>query len=194
MEESMPIYGPSSLKTLRRAQTKVRMPLRRRNKFSVFYFWVFFDFLRLDNLGFLIIRLLNFFFFWEGEEGTRPNRIQEFSGEHILRDFDKKDQERKNLFELLLFLNFVWVYFLIKVRNSSLVLLSSLKTPSMVLVTVLLWGFWTPLITMHRCLKRFWFWFIFFLYSININQEKQREIITMIPQQLLLLGVWEPQR
>lgn len=41
----------------------------------------------------------------------------------------------------------------IKVRNSSRVLGSSLNTPSMVLVTVRLFDFWTPLITIHICLK-----------------------------------------
>lgn len=38
---------------------------------------------------------------------------------------------------------------LISVRNSSRVFGSSLKTPNMVLVTVLLFIFWTPRITMH---------------------------------------------
>lgn len=38
---------------------------------------------------------------------------------------------------------------LMSVRNSSRVFGSSLKTPNMVLVTVLLFIFWTPRITMH---------------------------------------------
>lgn len=43
--------------------------------------------------------------------------------------------------------------FLIRVRNSSLVFGSSRKTPNIVLVTVLLFIFCTPLITMHMCLQ-----------------------------------------
>lgn len=43
---------------------------------------------------------------------------------------------------------------LISVRNSSRVFGSSLKTPNMVLVTVLLFIFWTPRITMHMWLRR----------------------------------------
>ena len=42
---------------------------------------------------------------------------------------------------------------LIRARNSSRVLGSSRKTPSIVLVKVRLFSFWTPLITMHMCLQ-----------------------------------------
>lgn len=41
----------------------------------------------------------------------------------------------------------------IRVRNSSRVLGSSRNTPNIVLVTVLLFSFCTPLITIHMCLK-----------------------------------------
>lgn len=45
------------------------------------------------------------------------------------------------------------VQLLMRVRNSSLVFGSSRNTPSMVLVTVLLFIFCTPRITMHMCLQ-----------------------------------------